>query len=486
MKSQWEGPLERMDEFRWRVPKSHSPEMRVDGIIYADEKLIVGIKGDRAPEQVANVACLPGIQIASLAMPDIHWGYGFCIGGVAATDPEEGGVVSPGGVGYDINCGVRLLRTWLDRADVQPRIGALVEQMFSQVPAGVGRGGAIRFSPKEERALLVEGAAYVVRKGYGRKEDLECTEAGGALDGADPDRVSPRAYERGKAQVGTLGSGNHFMEVQVVDEIYDPELADVFRLRKDQVTVMIHSGSRGLGYQVCDDSLKALRKAPDKYGISLPDRQLVCAPVDSKEGQAYLAAMRCAANYAWANREALTHLLRRVFERFFGQGEEQLGLDLIYDVCHNIAKMETYEIGGRKRTLCVHRKGATRAFPPGHPEVPEQYRAIGQPVIIPGDMGRHSYLLVGQQRAMEQTFGSTCHGAGRMMSRHAAIRAAQGRSIRKELAQRGIVAMARGRHGLEEEQPDAYKDVNEVVEVVHRAGISKKVCRFRPIGVIKG
>ena len=484
--SQWEGPLERIDEYRWRMPKESRPGMRVDGIIYADDKLLEGIKRDRAPDQVANVAFLPGIQKASLAMPDIHWGYGFCIGGVAATDPEEGGVVSPGGVGYDINCGVRLVRTWLDRDDVHPRIERLVDQMFSTIPAGVGRGGSIRFSAKEERAILSQGAGFVVRRGYGRQDDLECTEAGGSLDGADPDRVGRRAYERGRGQVGSLGSGNHFVEVQVVDEVFDPQAADVFQLRKGQVTVMIHSGSRGLGHQVCGDCLKSLQNVPAKYGIELPDRQLVCAPVNSKEGQAYLGAMRCAANYAWANRQVLTDLLRQAFERVFGKGEGKLGLDLIYDVCHNIAKMETYEVGGRERTLCVHRKGATRAFPPGHPEVPERYRAIGQPVIIPGDMGRHSYLLVGQPRAMEETFGSTCHGAGRTMSRHAAIKSAKGRSIRKELAGRGVVAMARGRHGLDEEQPEAYKDVNQVVEVVHRAGISKKVCRFRPIGVIKG
>jgi len=486
MKSNWEGPIERIDECRWRLPRAHKEGMRVDGILYTDEEMLKSIRQDQAPEQVANVAFLPGIQVASLAMPDIHWGYGFCIGGVAATDPEQDGVVSPGGVGYDINCGVRLMRTWLRQEDVQPRIHGLVQALFNKVPAGVGRGGRVHLSPQEQARVLADGARWVVKRGYGRPEDLDHTEANGALEGADPDRVSQRAVQRGKDQVGTLGSGNHFIEVQVVDEVYDPAAAEVFQLDPGQITVMIHSGSRGLGHQVCDDYLKSLQRVPAKYGIALPDRQLVCAPVQSPEGQAYLAAMRAAANYAWANRQVLTHLVREIFQEFFGRGEGDLGLDLVYDVAHNIAKLETHEIDGRRRTVCVHRKGATRAFPPGHPEVPEEYRAIGQPVLIPGDMGRYSYLLLGQERAMAETFGSTCHGAGRLMSRRAAVRSAKGRSIKNELLEQGVVAMARGRHGLDEEQPAAYKDVNAVVDIVHRAGLSKKVCRFRPLGVIKG
>jgi tRNA-splicing ligase RtcB len=455
-------------------------------VIYADDALIAQIRKDNAPQQVANVAHLPGIQRASLAMPDIHWGYGFCIGGVAATDPAEGGVISPGGVGYDINCGVRLLHTNLSEADVKPRIEDLVRNLFSAVPAGVGVGGAIKFSEKRERRIMVEGARYVVQEGYGWPEDLDGMEAGGALEGADPDAVGPRAYQRGKGQVGTLGSGNHFCEVQVVDQVFDEAAAKVFDLRVGQITVMIHSGSRGLGYQVCDDSIRKLAQVPQRFGITLPDRQLVCAPVHSKEGQRYLAAMRGAANYAWANRQVLMYLVRQVFGRFFGRDARDLEMFLIYDVAHNIAKMEEHEIGGAMKRLCVHRKGATRAFPPGHPEVPARYRALGQPVLIPGDMGTASYLLIGQQRAMEETFGSTCHGAGRVMSRKAAIRSAQGRSIGRELAKQGIIAMARGRHGLDEEQPAAYKDVDQVVEVVHKAGLSKKVCRMRPLGVIKG
>ncbi|MFH1857441.1 MAG: intein-containing RctB family protein [Candidatus Omnitrophota bacterium] len=384
------------------------------------------------------------------------------------------------------NCGVRLLRTRLMKEEVLPKLRELVAQFFRDVPCGLGREGAIRFSQAEERKILVEGSQYVIKKGFGRPEDVECTEARGRLEGADPDLVSERAYERGKSQVGTLGSGNHFLEVQLVDEIYDPGLAQFFGLQKDQVTIMIHSGSRGLGYQICEDYLHQMEGCPEKYKISLPDRQLVCAPVRSKEGEAYLSAMRAAANYAWANRQVLTHLARQALVHAFRRGEEQLGLDLIYDVAHNIAKTETYEIEGKKKALCIHRKGATRAFPPGHPEISERYRSVGQPVLIPGDMGRNSYLLVGQEGSVRETFGSSCHGAGRVMSRTQAIRISKGRSIHKELEAKGIVAMARGRTGLEEEQPDAYKDVNEVVRVVDKAGISKRVVRFRPIGVIKG
>jgi len=486
MTNEWTGPLEQIDECRYRLPRSYKPGMRVDGIIYADSQLLPSIRDDRAAEQVANVAFLPGIQTASLAMPDIHWGYGFCIGGVAATDPDADGVISPGGVGYDINCGVRLVRTTLSLKEVQPRIPELIAALFSHIPCGVGSTGKIKFDRAQQRRLLSEGAGYVVQRGFGDSADLEHTESHGCIADADPDGVSPRAYERGRDQCGTLGAGNHFVEVQVVDEIYDPQAAELFRLSLDQVVVMIHSGSRGLGYQVCDDSIKQMQKAPAKYGIELPDRQLICAPVNSPEGQRYLAAMRAAANYAWANRQVLMYLLRQTVSEFFGQSWPKLGLDLIYDVAHNIAKFETYEIAGQKKLLCVHRKGATRSFGPGHPDLPEDYRTIGQPVIIPGDMGRNSYLLVGQEKAMRESFGSTCHGAGRLMSRGAAIRSAHGRNIKRELAEQGITAIARGKWGLDEEQPAAYKDVNLVVDIVHRAGLSKKVCRMRPLGVIKG
>jgi tRNA-splicing ligase RtcB (3'-phosphate/5'-hydroxy nucleic acid ligase) len=480
------GPLEQIDECCWRIPKSYKLGMQVEGRIFADDRLIQQIRSDQAPEQVANVAFLPGIQMASLAMPDIHWGYGFCIGGVSATDPEEGGVVSPGGVGYDVNCGVRLMRTNLKREDVGPRLNQLMDALFRQIPAGVGKGGPYMFGGKELRRLLADGAPYLATRGWATDGDIEHTEAGGCLPGADPDKVSERALKRGGDQCGTLGSGNHFLEVQVVDEIHDETAARTMGLEKDGVCVMIHSGSRGLGYQVCDDALLALRKAPAKYGIELPDRQLACAPVHSAEGQHYLGAMRSAANYAWANRQLLMWQTREVFADFFGQAWESLQMNLIYDVAHNIAKMEEHEVGGQRKLLCVHRKGATRAFPAGHPDVPERFRPIGQPVIIPGDMGRASWVLVGRPGSMERTFGTTCHGAGRVMSRTAAIQHAQGRRIDRELAEKGIIAKCRSWKGLAEEQPAAYKDVSLVVDVVHRAGLASKVARLRPIGVVKG
>ncbi len=480
------GPLERVDATRWRIPKSYKNGMHVDGIIYADDRLITAIKQDKSPEQVANVACLPGIVGQSLAMPDIHWGYGFCIGGVAATDPAAGGVISPGGVGYDINCGVRLIRTNIPLKQAEKRMERLVDTLFNTVPCGVGRGGSIKFSMPELKKLLKQGSRYAVNQGYGWDSDVEATEAGGLMQDAQPDFVSARALQRGANQCGTLGSGNHFIEVQVVERIDDPVAASVMGLEVGQLTVMIHSGSRGLGYQVCDDALKELRDVPRKYGIDLPDKQLVCAPVESPEGKRYLGAMGAAANYAWCNRQIMTHLARQAFSDVFDTSAEQLGMSLIYDVAHNIAKIEPYEVNGTMKPLCVHRKGATRAFPPGHPELPDRYKPIGQPVLVPGDMGTASYVLVGQPGAMEHTFGSCCHGAGRRMSRGAAIRASKGRSIQKELLAAGVIARARGRNGLDEEQPDAYKNVTEVVDVLHKAGIASKVAKLRPLGVIKG
>jgi len=479
----WQGKLEKIDDYRWRLPKTGG--MRVPGMVYADENLLKDIFRDKALQQVANVAHLPGIVKCSLAMPDIHWGYGAPIGGVAAYDINENGVVSPGQIGYDINCGVRLIRTDLSLKEVQSRIKDLVYGLYNDVPAGVGSKGDIRVGVDEERKLLVDGAKWAVKKGYGRNEDLEVTEENGAIDGANPDKVSDRAYERGKRQVGTLGSGNHFLEIQVIDQIYDKEAADVFGLDAGNITIMIHSGSRGFGYQICDEYSKNMIRCLGKYNISVPDKQLACAPVKSEEGQAYLGAMRCAANYAWANRQCLMYLARKTFEKVFGQSEKDLGMDLIYDIAHNIAKIEKYAVDGKEKPLCVHRKGATRAFPPGHPELPEKYKSIGQPVIIPGDMGRNSFLLVGTKKA-EESFFSTCHGSGRLMSRSAAIRACQGRSISRELEKKGIMVMAAGRGTLAEEAPEAYKDVNDVVHVVHEAGISKRVCRMRPLGVVKG
>ena len=480
------GPLERVNDCCWRIPSSYKTGMRVDGLIYASEELMQHVRSDQAAEQVANVAFLPGIQVASLAMPDIHWGYGFSIGGVCATDPNEGGVISPGGVGYDINCGVRLVRSKLFHKDVGPHIEMLIDEMFQQVPCGVGRAGKYHFNHKELRQLMQEGPSWLKQRGLATDADIEHTESRGRLDGARPDYVSERALTRGMKQCGTLGSGNHFMEVQVVDEVFDEEAAEVMGLEQDMACVMIHSGSRGLGYQVCDDALKTLRGVPEKYGIDLPDRQLACAPVVSPEGEHYVGAMRAAANYAWCNRQLLMWQAREVFETVFGQSWQELGMSLIYDVAHNIAKFEEHAIDGGRKKVWVHRKGATRAFSPGHPEVPKQYQQIGQPVMIPGDMGRASWVLVGQEGSMQQTFGTTCHGAGRQMSRTKAVRNAKGRRIDQELRARGVIARSRSWKGLAEEQPDAYKDVNLVVDVVHRAGLSKKVARMRPIGVIKG
>src|SRR6266542_2144186 len=485
-KDGFHGPLEQVDECCYRIPKSYKQGMRVDGLIFANEQLLQQIRLDQAPEQVANVAFLPGIQYASLAMPDIHWGYGFCIGGVAATDPDEGGVISPGGVGYDINCGVRLVRSNLFYREVKPHIRTLVEELFRNVPTGVGRSGRYKFDKKELQHLLGEGSRYLLGRGLGVQRDVDFAEARGRLDGAEPSVVSDHAQTRGAEQCGTLGSGNHFLEVQIVDHVFDEDAASAMGLEKDMVCVMIHSGSRGLGYQVCDDALAQLRNAPQKYGIDLPDRQLACAPVDSPEGKRYIGAMRAAANFAWCNRQLLMHQAREVFAVVFGRSWQELQMNLVYDVCHNIAKFEEHTVGGKTKRLWVHRKGATRAFPPNHPEVPEMYRAVGQPVLIPGDMGRASWVLVGQAGSMERTFGTTCHGAGRAMSRTAAVKDAGGRRIDKELEARGVIARAQSRKGLAEEQPKAYKNVDEVVEVVHKAGLSHKVARMRPNGGIKG
>jgi tRNA-splicing ligase RtcB len=473
MTKNWQGVLQQIDEYRWRIPQGYKPGMNVPGMLYAHERLR------------KDVAMLPGIVQASLAMPDIHWGYGFPIGGVCATDMEKG-VVSPGGIGYDINCGVRLLRTNLFEEDVRPKLEVLTQTLFRNVPSGVGSHGELHVSEKEMTEVLEEGAAWAVEKGYGWSEDLKFIESGGAIEGADPGKVSEMARQRGKDQLGTLGSGNHFLEVQVIDQIFDEAVAEAWDLKKGQVTVMIHSGSRGLGYQVCDDSLKTMNKAFPKYGIQIPDRQLVCVPVHSREGQDYLKAMRCAANFAWANRQCLMHQARKSFSDIFGKNSRDLGMSLIYDVAHNIAKFEDHDVKGRKMKLCVHRKGATRAFPPGHSELPEEYQKTGQPVIIPGDMGRNSYLLVGADGSMKETFGSTCHGAGRLLSRKGAQRDERSHSLLEDLRKKGIVVKARGKQTLAEEAPYAYKDVNDVVEVVHQAGLSKKVCRMRPMGVVKG
>ena len=484
--TQWNGPLEKIDEYRWRIPKSYKAGMRVPGVIYADEVMTKQIRQEQALEQVANVAFLPGIVGYSLAMPDIHWGYGFPIGGVAAMRMDDG-VVSPGGVGFDINCGVRILRTNLSQEEVRPKIKQLLDALYTSVPSGVGSKGIIKLKSDELNQVLAKGSRWAVEKGYGRPEDLENTEEKGEMRGADPGKVSGRAKERGTPQLGTLGSGNHFLEVAAVDQIYEPDIASKMGINQTgQVMLLIHCGSRGLGHQVADDYIKEMVRATAKYGIELPDRQLACSPVKSAEGQAYLAAMRCAANYAWANRQCITHRVRQSFCQILGKSEKEAGLELIYDVAHNIAKIEEHEVDGQKQKLCVHRKGATRAFPAGHPDIPAEYAKIGQPVLIPGDMGRVSYVLVGTEQAMKETFGSTCHGAGRVQSRTAAKKHLKGRDVLEALEARGITVRTGSLSGLAEEASEAYKDVTSVVEITNRAGISKNVARTKPIGVIKG
>ena len=479
------GPLERIDDFRWRLPATFRPGMRVPGIVYADAAMARRVVDDRSLEQVANVATLPGIVGASLAMPDIHWGYGFPIGGVAAFDAADG-VIAAGGVGYDINCGTRIVRTDLRADEVRPVIDRIADALYRDVPAGLGSHGARESDAQLERALR-DGARWAVEIGRGTDDDLELTEARGALPGADPAAVSQVAKDRGRAQLGSLGSGNHFLEVQIVDQIFDRDAARVMGVGDEgQVVVFFHCGSRGLGHQVCTDHLREMARAAREHSIALVDRQLACAPVTSPEGQAYLAAMSAAANFAWANRQFITHAIRRAFEHVFGRTAASLGMRLVYDVAHNIAKLESHEIEGRTRQVVVHRKGATRAFPPGHPEVPERYRATGQPVLIPGDMGRYSYLLAGTARAMRDTFGSTCHGAGRVESRGAAKRQLRGVDIAERMRASGVTIRVTQPGLLAEEASEAYKDVADVVAVCEGAGIARRIARFRPLAVIKG
>ena len=475
--------VRRVDEVRWKIPATG--DMRVDGLVFADDEIMRDLEEDQSLQQVANVACLPGIVKHSLAMPDIHWGYGFPIGGVAAFDAEDG-VISPGGVGYDINCGVRLLRSDLDAGTAADRIEPLVDGLFHALPSGVGaRRSDVVLDRGELTGLLREGAGWLVDRGYGREEDLEATEAGGRLEGADPGALSERALDRGTDQVGTLGSGNHFAEVQAVEEVYDQAAAEAFGLEPGKVAFMIHSGSRGLGYQICDDYLEAMIDAAGKYGIDLPDRQLCCAPVRSEEGRSYLRAMACGANYAFANRQMMAHKARSVFGQLFGDAAAG-SMRTVYDVCHNIAKFEDHEVDGEERRLCVHRKGATRAFPPGHPELPERYRGTGQPVLVPGDMGRYSYVAVGTPEGYGETFGSSCHGAGRLKSRTQSRKDTSGRSLFREFRDQGIYVRSDERSTVAEEVPEAYKDVKNVIDVVAAAGIGRPVARLRPLGVIKG
>jgi len=476
--------VERIDEYRFRIPKTG--KMRTDGVVYADEAMMNDIMKDDAIAQVANVACLPGIAGNSIAMPDIHWGYGFPIGGVAAFDLDEG-VVSPGGVGYDINCGVRLLRSDIEQGELKKNIGNLLDVLYRNIPSGVGSHRKdLKLSRKEFEDMMEKGAAWAIQKGLGDRDDLAFIEEEGRINGAEPDSISQKAFERGKDQLGTLGSGNHFVEIGMVSEVFNGEAAASMGLSKGTVTAIIHTGSRGLGHQVCDDFIVKMLDASRKYGIELPDRQLCCAPVKSPEGQAYLSAMACAANFGFNNREIITHWVRETFLEVFRKSPRALNMKLIYDVAHNVAKIETHTVKGEKKKLCVHRKGATRAFPAHHSGVPKQYADIGQPVLIPGDMGRCSFVLVGTEKSLEETFGSSCHGAGRVMSRNQAKKAARGRSIYDELKSKGIIVKAASEGTLVEEIPDAYKDVSHVVEIVHGAGICSKVVKLKPMAVIKG
>ena len=481
----WQNVIHKIDAYRWEIPINYKSGMRVPGRLYASEAMLGQVWGDEAFEQMVNVAFLPGIVGHSLAMPDIHLGYGFPIGGVAATR-SKGGVVSPGGVGFDINCGVRLLRTNLTVEEIRPRIPELVQALYYNIPSGVGSEGKLRLNEKELEGVLLKGAGWALGKGLGDAEDLTVCEESGCMAGANPDKVSAKARKRGLPQLGTLGSGNHFLEIQYVQEVYDKDKAEVMGISSGQVLVLIHTGSRGFGHQVCDDYTHLMGSALDRYQIRLPDRQLACAPLDSPEGRDYLSAMACAANYAWANRQCITHWVRESFLKVLSRGRRELGLEQIYDLAHNIAKIEQHFVEGRTQTVCVHRKGATRAFPAGHPELPAIYRNIGQPVLIPGDMGRYSYLAVGTDTAMRETFGSTCHGAGRLQSRSAAKKTLRGSDVAYRLAQRGITVKADSLSGLAEEAPEAYKDVVEVIQIAEGAGISQAVARMVPLGVIKG
>ena len=482
----WNGPLNKIDDFRWEIPRSYKSCMRTEAVIFADEQMIKSIREDNAPEQAANVACLPGIVGKSLAMPDIHWGYGFPIGGVAAFDAEEG-VISPGGIGFDINCGVRLVRTDLTVKDVKPGIKELISILFNNVPAGVGSEGVTNVAANQIDDILTRGGEWAVEKGFGWKEDLETTEEGGRMKNADPSKVSRKAKERGIPQVGSLGSGNHFLEIDEVQEIFEPEAAKAFGIeQKGQITVTVHCGSRGCGHQIATDYLQVMERYAKENNMQLPDRQLACASVKSAQGQDYFSAMGCGANFAWANRQMILHWIRQSFEQHFKRDAESMGMHQVYDVAHNIAKVEEYEVEGRMRKVYVHRKGATRSFPKGHPDVPARYRAVGQPVIIPGDMGAGSYVLVGTERVMKEAFGSTCHGAGRLMSRASATRKYNINDIKHDLEAHGIHVKASTKDGILEEAPGAYKDIDAVIAVVQGAGLSKAVAKLKPIGVMKG
>jgi tRNA-splicing ligase RtcB len=479
-------PLERLDDYTWRIPK-YKPGMRVPGIVFADRNLLEKMQTDRTLEQCVNVAHLPGIYKYSITLPDGHEGYGFPIGGVAATDFDDG-VISPGGVGYDINCGVRLLATNLSEQEIRPKLAQLTNAIFENVPCGLGsRRKDFKVTVHDLDRLAMEGVQWVIDQGLGWSEDAEHCEESGCMKNADPDKVSTTAKNRGLTQIGTLGSGNHFLEIQKVDRIYDEKKSKAFGIEhEDQITVMIHCGSRGFGHQICSDYLRVMERAVHKYKIALPDRELACAPGKSSEAEDYYAAMACAVNYAFANRQAIMHWVRQSFQQVFREDPEKFGLNLIYDVAHNIAKIEYHKVDGEQKKVWVHRKGATRAFPPGHPEIPSAYKSVGQPVIIPGSMGTSSWLLAGTEKSMEISFGSTAHGAGRMLSRAAAKRRFYGGDVRRSLEQRGITVRAASAVVLAEEADPAYKNVDAVADVSHKVGIATKVARLVPLAVVKG
>jgi len=482
----WTGPMNKIDEFRYEIPRSFKPCMSTSAVIFADDKMIQSVKDDNAPEQAANVACLPGIVGKSLAMPDIHWGYGFPIGGVAAFDADNG-IISPGGIGYDVNCGVKLVRTDLTVHDVGQDIKKLIDTIFNNVPSGVGEKGKLRLSISQIDDVLEGGARWAVEQGYGWEDDLVSSEENGRMSTADSSKVDTKAKQRGAPQLGTLGGGNHFLELQRVEKILDPEAAKAFGIHSvDQIMVSIHSGSRGCGHQIASDYIRTMEQAIKKYNISVPDRQLACAPVNSNEGQDCFKAMSAAANYAWANRQLILHWVRESFESVLGRKAEEMGMSCVYDVAHNICKLEEHDFEGKRRKLYVHRKGATRAFDSSRPEVPAKYREVGQPVLIPGDMGSASYVLVGTAHAMKETFGSTCHGAGRLMSRTSATHKFSVNEVVSMLQGRGIYIKAASKDGIVEEAPGAYKNIDDVVRIAHGAGISKMVARLKPLGVMKG
>lgn len=480
--TKWDKVIEVVDKNRYRIPRSYKKEMRVDAMIFSNPELIKHVVADLSLEQAANVATLPGILGQALAMPDMHQGYGFPIGGVAGMDPDDG-VVSPGGVGFDINCGVRLMASPLKLNEIQSRMDELVTEIFKAVPTGAGKDGKVRLDNRALDAVLRDGAKWAVKEGYGTNDDIDCTEDGGCLPYAIPEKISDRAKKRGASQLGTLGSGNHFLEVDVVDQILDQEAAKAFGLFENQICFMVHCGSRGLGHQVCTDFVSIMQPVMKRSGIYVPDRELACCSINSQEGQDYLGAMAAAANFAFANRQAIMQWVRDVVKKLFGRDVE---LTQVYDVAHNMAKFENHTIDGFEKRLLVHRKGATRAFPAGRPELAEKFQRVGQPVIIPGDMGRASYVLVGTEQALKESFGSVCHGAGRLMSRTQARKGRDSRDVISDLKARGVIAKASSREGLTEEVPEAYKSIDEVVKAVRDAGLARPVARLRPVGVVKG